>query len=52
MSTEVSNATIRFWHDKTEVAVPAFNALNDKHQEYPLGRTIGSRAMGWLTMRF
>ena len=45
-------AGYRFWHDKAEVAVSAFNALNDKHQEYPLGETIGSRVMGWLTMRF
>lgn len=42
----------RFWHDKAEVAVPAFNALNDKHRERPLGETIGSRVMGWLTVRF
>lgn len=45
-------AGYRFWHDKAEVAVSAFNALNDKHQEYPLGETIGSRVMGWLTVRF
>jgi iron complex outermembrane receptor protein len=45
-------AGYRFWHDKTEVAVSAFNALNDKHQEYPLGERIGSRVMGWLTVRF
>ena len=42
----------RFWHDKAEVAVSVFNALNDKHQEYPLGETIRSRVMGWLTVRF
>lgn len=35
-----------------EVAVSAFNALNDKHKEHPLGDTIGSRVMGWLTVRF
>lgn len=45
-------AGYRFWHDKAEVAVSAFNALNGKHQEYPLGETIGSRVMGWLTVRF
>jgi iron complex outermembrane receptor protein len=28
------------------------NRLNDKHKEHPLGDTIGSRVMGWLTMRF
>jgi hypothetical protein len=26
--------------------------LNDKHKEHPLGDTIGSRVMGWLTVRF
>jgi iron complex outermembrane receptor protein len=45
-------AGYRFWHDKAEAAVSAFNALNDKHREYPLGETIGSRVMGWLTVRF
>jgi len=45
-------AGYRFWHDKAEAAVSAFNALNDKHQEYPLGETIRSRVMGWLTLRF
>src|SRR4051794_29385624 len=35
-----------------EVAVSAFNALNDTHKEHPLGDTIGSRVMGWLTVRF
>jgi iron complex outermembrane receptor protein len=50
----------KFWKQKAaagylreaEVAVSAFNALNDKHQEHPLGDTIGSRVMGWLTVRF
>jgi outer membrane receptor protein involved in Fe transport len=49
-----------FWKQKAsagylrdaEVAVSAFNALNDKHNEHPLGDTIGSRVMGWLTVRF
>ncbi len=45
-------AGYRFWHDKAEAAVSAFNALNDRHLEYPLGETIGSRVMGWLTVRF
>jgi iron complex outermembrane receptor protein len=35
-----------------EVAVSVFNALNDKHQEHPLGDTIASRVMGWVTVRF
>mgnify|MGYP001182122421 FL=1 len=50
----------RFWQQKAaagynreaEVAVTAFNALNDKHNEHPLGEVIGSRVMGWLTVRF
>ena len=50
----------RFWKQKAsagyfreaEVAVSVFNALNDKHKEHPLGDTIGSRVMGWLTVRF
>jgi hypothetical protein len=50
----------KFWQQKAaagylreaEVAVSAFNALNDKHKEHPLGDTIGSRVMGWLTVKF
>lgn len=46
----------RFWRvngqERAEVAVTAFNALNDKHQEHPLGEIIKSRVMGWLTIRF
>ena len=42
----------RFWKEKAELAVSVFNALNDRHKEQPLGDTIGSRVMGWLTMRF
>jgi iron complex outermembrane receptor protein len=42
----------RFWHDRVEVAVSAFNALNDRHKENPVGETISSRVMGWLTLRY
>jgi outer membrane receptor protein involved in Fe transport len=50
----------RFWQEKAaaghlreaEVAVSAFNALNDKHREHPLGDEIGSRVMGWLTVKY
>jgi outer membrane receptor for Fe3+-dicitrate len=50
----------RFWKQQTargyvrdaEVAVSAFKSLNDKHKEHPLGYFIGSRVMGWLTVRF
>ncbi|MBI5855216.1 MAG: TonB-dependent receptor [Nitrospirae bacterium] len=45
-------AGYRFWQDKAEFAVSAFNALNDKHREYPLGDEIGSRVMGWVTLKF
>ena len=50
----------KFWQQKTEagymrdaeVALSAYNALNDTHKEYPLGDTIGSRVMGWITVRY
>jgi iron complex outermembrane receptor protein len=53
-------AGYKFWKQKAaagylreaEVAVSAFNALNDRHREHPLGDTIGSRVMGWVTVRF
>ena len=41
----------RFWNDKAEVALSVFNALNDRHREHPVGDPIGSRVMGWLTLR-
>ena len=51
-------AAYRFWKEQSdtghpreaEVAVTAFDALNDKHKEYPVGDTMGSRVMGWLTV--
>ena len=50
----------KFWQEKAEagylrdaeVALSAYNALNDTHKEHPLGDTIGSRVMGWLTVRY
>jgi iron complex outermembrane receptor protein len=42
----------KFWHEKAEVAFTAFNALDDRHKENPIGDTIGSRVMGWLTVRY
>ena len=50
----------RFWQEEAaagyrreaEVAVSVFNALNDTHKEHPLGDLIGSRVMGWLTVRY
>ena len=41
-----------FWKDRAEAAVSVFNALNDRHKEHPLGDTIGSRVLGWLTIRY
>jgi iron complex outermembrane receptor protein len=45
-------AAYKFWHEKAEVAVTAFNALNDRHKENPVGDTIGSLVMGWVTVRY
>ena len=53
-------AGYRFWKQRSasgymreaEAAISAFNALNDTHKEHPLGDTIGSRVMGWLTIKF
>jgi iron complex outermembrane receptor protein len=42
----------QFWHERAEVAVAVFNALNDRHQENPVGEIIGSRVMGWLTIKY
>ena len=41
-----------FWGDKAEAAISVFNALNDRHREHPLGDTIKSRVLGWLTLKF
>jgi iron complex outermembrane receptor protein len=50
----------QFWQEKAEagymrdaeVAISAFSALNDTHKEHPLGDQIGSRVMGWVTVRY
>ncbi len=36
---------------EAEVAVSVFNALNDTHREHPLGDLLGTRVMGWLTVK-
>ncbi|MEE9232256.1 MAG: hypothetical protein V3U07_02265, partial [Nitrospirales bacterium] len=41
----------RFWQEQAELAITAYNALNDRHREHPLGQKVGSRVMGWLTFR-
>lgn len=43
-------AGYRFWQNRAEIAVSAFNALNDRHREHPLGDLLGSRVMGWFTL--
>ncbi|MGC4097872.1 MAG: TonB-dependent receptor [Nitrospira sp.] len=52
-------AAYRFWHEaaevgrrrEAEVALTVFNALNDTHKEHPLGDLLGTRVMGWLTVK-
>lgn len=46
------------WHQSTgddvreaELALSVFNALNDQHREHPLGDILGTRVMGWLTVK-
>ncbi|MBL8038152.1 MAG: TonB-dependent receptor [Nitrospira sp.] len=49
----------RFWQQhsaagylrEAEVALSVFNTLNDTHREHPLGDLLGTRVMGWLTLR-
>lgn len=41
----------RFWHDHAEAAISVFNALNERHQQHQLADVLGSRVMGWLTLR-
>jgi iron complex outermembrane receptor protein len=36
---------------EAEVAISVFNALNDNHREHPLGDLLGTRVMGWLTLK-
>ena len=47
-----------FWRQQTgdtvheaELAISVFNALNDTHREHPLGDLLGTRVMGWLTVK-
>ncbi len=49
----------RFWQEtaragyqrEAELALSVFNALNDNHREHPLGDLLGTRVMGWLTVK-
>ena len=36
---------------EAEIAISVFNALNDSHREHPLGNLLGTRVMGWLTVK-
>ena len=36
---------------EAELAISVFNALNDTHREHPLGDILGTRVMGWLTVK-
>ena len=36
---------------EAEVALSVFNALNDNHREHPLGDLLGTRVLGWLTLK-
>lgn len=36
---------------EAELALSVFNALNDTHREHPLGDLLGTRVMGWLTVK-
>jgi iron complex outermembrane receptor protein len=36
---------------EAELAISVFNALNDTHREHPLGDLLGTRVMGWLTLK-
>ncbi|MFZ3012886.1 MAG: TonB-dependent receptor, partial [Nitrospira sp.] len=36
---------------EAEVALSVFNALNDTHREHPLGDLLGTRVMGWFTVK-
>jgi len=52
-------AAYRFWREEVadgyrreaEVALSVFNALNDNHREHPLGDLLGTRVLGWLTVK-
>jgi outer membrane receptor for ferrienterochelin and colicin len=36
---------------ESELALSVFNALNDNHREHPLGDLLGTRVLGWLTVK-
>lgn len=46
----------QFWKvngkNQAEVALAVFNVLNDRHKEHPLGEILGSRVIGWFTLKF
>ncbi len=44
------NSSVEYIRE-AEVAISVFNALNDTHREHPLGDFLGTRVMGWLTVK-
>ena len=44
------NSSIEYIRE-AEVAISVFNALNDTHREHPLGDLLGTRVLGWLTLK-
>lgn len=36
---------------EAELALSVFNALNDQHREHPFGDLLGTRVMGWVTVK-
>jgi len=36
---------------EAELGISVFNALHDEHREHPLGDLLGTRVMGWLTVK-
>jgi iron complex outermembrane receptor protein len=44
--------TISAWYRyEAELALPVFTALRDPHREHPLGDLLGTRVLGWLTLK-
>ena len=44
------NSSIEYIRE-AELAISVFNALNDQHREHPLGDLLGTRVLGWLTLK-
>ncbi len=44
------NSSVEYLRE-AEIAVSVFNALHDTHREHPLGDLLGTRVLGWLTVK-